>query len=105
MTIKQLKICRKVIRYQNLYTVLKKTGIPDYLTIQEILGPGVLEFSDDEMNEETKIYLSHMALEEVETRQTKLVDVWFTRILSVITIIISAIALLSELGILKLTKC
>lgn len=104
MTKKQFKICQMVIRYRNLYKVLRKTGIADYLKIQELLGPGVLEFSDYEMDENTEIYLSGQAIEEVETRKSRLVDVWVTRILSGVAIIISAIALLSELGILGLPR-
>ena len=38
MTKRQIKICKCVMRYKKLNTVLRKCNIPDYLEIQYVLG-------------------------------------------------------------------
>ena len=92
MTNQKARICRKVVKYKKLDVILEKTGIADYITIQEVLGPGALSFADIE-DDQTEVYLSDALLEELERRHRRAVDVWITRILSVAAIIISIIAL------------
>lgn len=92
MTNKQAKICKKVVKHKRLDIILKETGISDYIALQDELIPGVLLFDDIE-DEKTTVELSNELLEEYEERKRRIVDMRITRILSVLAIIISFIAL------------
>lgn len=92
MTNRQAKICEKVVKYKRLDIILKKAKISDYIVLQEELGPGGLLFEDID-DDETEVTLSNELQEELETRHRRIVDVWVTRFLSVVAIIISVIAL------------
>lgn len=92
MTNRQAKICEKVVMYKRLDIILKKAKISDYIVLQEELGPGGLLFEDID-DDETEVTLSNELQEELETRHRRIVDVWVTRFLSVVAIIISVIAL------------
>lgn len=92
MTNKQAKICKKVVKHKRLDIILKETGISDYIALQDELIPGVLLFDDIE-DEKTTVALSNELLEEYEERKRRIVDMRITRILSVLAIIISFIAL------------
>lgn len=68
MTNKQYKIYKSVVKYQTLPKILNATKIPDYMTLQIEAGPGMLDFSDDLMNDETIVYLTPEATELYEER-------------------------------------
>ena len=46
MTNRQAKLCKEIIRYKKLGEVLRRNKDIDYLELQDILGPGNLDFSD-----------------------------------------------------------
>lgn len=102
MTNRQRRICKNILRYKNLNKVLEKSKISDYMEIQEIMGPGALDFSDYNMDENTEIFLEDAYIEEVERHHSRMIDVWFTRIMALAALVISIFAMLGQLGILKL---
>lgn len=93
MTKRQRKVCRNVLRYKNLNKVLQKSGISDYIEIQEFLGPGVLDFSDDNMDDNTELFLNDACIEELERHRWSICRDCTTWVLSLCAIIISLIAL------------
>ena len=66
MTNRQAKICRQIIRYQKLNEVLRRNKGIDYLDLQDILGPGNLDFSDNCMDENTEIALTEKLRDQYE---------------------------------------
>lgn len=66
MTKKQIDVCKAIKKHQKLNTVLKKCKIPDYWELQLVVPPEYIEFSDSEMDDNTKIFLSDEATEIVE---------------------------------------
>ena len=93
MTNKQAKICKAVRKYKTLGRVLQKSGVADYIELQECLGPGMLEFSDFDMTEDTVVTLCDQLMEELEDRGRASFQNVFTWVLSICAIIISIIAL------------
>lgn len=93
MTNRQAKLCRIILKKKNLADILKKSKISDYIAFQEEFSPGDLDFSNVSMDETTIITLSNQILSEYEERNRLSVDQTITRILSIIAIIISVIAL------------
>lgn len=93
MTKRQRKICKNILRYKNLNKVLQKCKISDYIEIQDILGPGNLDFSDNEMDENTELFLEDALIEELERHRWTIFRECFTWLLSLGAIIISIIAL------------
>lgn len=93
MTNRQAKLCKIILRHQNLPAILKKSKISDYLAFQYEFEPGDLDFSNTEMDDTTIIKLSNHILAEYEERRRTIWDQKITRILSIIAIIISIIAL------------
>lgn len=104
MTNRQIKVCKIIRKYRKLPVILKKSKISDYLELQEFFEPYSLEFSDDEMDEHTEVFLKNHLIEEVETCSRQAFNTWFTRVLSILAFVISVIALLGQLGILQLPK-
>ena len=104
MTKYQIKVCRIIQKKKTLPEILSSGKISNYNDLQDLFNPGDLSFSDCNMDENTKVSLGNHLIEELEKRHARLIDVWFTRILAIAAIIISIIALLSELGILGLPK-
>lgn len=92
MTKQKAKICKKVIKYKKLNIILKKAGISDYIELQKILGPGNIQFLDIE-DDATEVFLSESLVEELEQRRQKMIDVWVTRILAILALVVSIIAL------------
>ena len=68
LTDNQYKIFKAVRKYHTLPKILNATGIPDYLTLQEDAGAGMLDFSDCEMDEKTIVTLTNPAAEAYEER-------------------------------------
>lgn len=93
MTNRQRKICRNVLRYKKLNKVLKKSGISDYNEIQDMLGPGNLDFSDNNMDENTEIFLENNCIEELERHRWTIFRECITWVLSLCAIAISLISL------------
>lgn len=97
MTKRQIKICRCVKKFKKLNVVLRKCNIPDYLEIQNILGADVLDFSDNDMDDGTEIFLQDAAIEEIEKHREYVIDNWITRIVAVWGGITGTIALIVQL--------
>lgn len=104
MTKSQIRICKNIVRYKNLQTVLQKSGFDDFQKFQEAIDPKRLCFSDADYDEKTIIFLSDSALEEYEDYRSRISNVWFTRGMAILALIISIIALLGQLGILGLQQ-
>ena len=92
-----MRICKTIMKHKKLTTVLHKCGISDYLEIQDILGSGVLYFSDTNMDENTEIFLSNEAVEEIETHRELTINKWITRIVAIWGGVTGTIAILIEL--------
>ncbi len=98
MTNEQIRICKIIRKYKMLKPILDKSGIDDYLALQEIFDPGDLNFSDYEFEDDTIVELSREATEEYEKQKF---DIFYHRApltLSIIAIIISIFALLATIG-------
>ena len=93
MTNKQARICKIVRKYKTLGRIIPKSGVSDYMELQECLGPGMLEFSDYDMTDETVVTLCDQLMEELEDRDRTTFRESFTWALSIFAIIISIIAL------------
>ena len=102
MTNHQINVCKKILRYKKLDTILFKNDFSSYTDLQDAFSPSDLIFSDNRMDGRTTVTLSNAVIEELERRRVRMFDLWFTRCLSIIAIVISIIALLSQLGILRL---
>ena len=97
MTKRQIKICKCAMKYKKLNIVLQKCQIGDYLDIQYILEPYTLEFSDDNMDDDTEISLQNDAIEELEKHRQFILDNWITRIVAIWGAITGTIALVAQL--------
>ena len=104
MTKYQIKICKIIQKKKTLPAILSAGKISDYNSLQNLFQPGDLSFSDCNMDDNTRVSLTTPLVEELESYHSKAVDAWFTRILAIIAIVISLIALLSELGIVGLPQ-
>ena len=69
MTNRQAKLCKEIIRYKKLDEVLRRNKGIDYLDLQDILGPGNLDFSDSSMDENTEVALSEELRGQYEQHQ------------------------------------
>lgn len=104
MTKYQIKICKIIQKKRTLPAILSAGKIADYNSLQNLFQPGDLSFSDCNMDDNTRVSLTNPLVEELESYRSKAVDAWFTRVLAIIAIVISVIALLSELGIIGLPQ-
>lgn len=93
MTKRQRRICRIIIKKKRLPLILEKSGITDYLELQEEIGPNNLDFSDCRMDENTVVTLENVLIEELEAYQWNIFRSCFTWALSVCALVISLIAL------------
>lgn len=104
MTIRQYKLCKKIVKYRELGLILKQTKITNAELLQDEFPSDSLDFSDYVLSESTIVTLSHKAQEDVEAMTDKIIDHYWTRGLAIAAIIISVVALVLELGILRLTR-
>ena len=87
------KMLKAVRRYKNLNKIIQKTGVSDYLKLQEVADYDNLLFSDNRMDENTVIKLSPEGLERFEDyRRVSRGD-----LKSTIALILSGIAIASEI--------
>lgn len=93
MTNEQAKICKIILRYKTIGRINKKMNIPEYLNIQDYFEPGMLDFSDHRLTDDTVVILSNQLMEELEERGRAAFRSAFTWILSICALIISIIAL------------
>lgn len=105
MTNRQVRVCRIVKKYKTLGLILEKAHFKNVGELQDFLAPKSLEFSDYFLNDNSIVTLSNSSIEALEERRRRFVDTWFTRGIAIAALIISIFALLSEIGILKLTQC
>ncbi len=104
MTRYQIKICKIIQKKRTLPAILSAGKIADYNNLQNLFTPGSLSFSDCNMDDNTVVSLTNPLIEELENYRLRMTEIWFTRTLAIIAIVISLIALLSELGILGLPQ-
>lgn len=104
MTNRQYKICRAVVRYKYLGKVLAKTRVGDYLDLQIALTPDALIFADSNLNDDTFIALSDEWAEDFENRRRSQFDRLFTNLIAILALIISAVSLLSQIGLIQLPQ-
>lgn len=97
MTDKQYRIYKAVRKYRTLPKILESTGISDYPTLQDEAGIGMLDFSDNRMDEKTVVTLTDHAAEAYESRHRfnwKELRDWATLILALYGSVTATIALL-----------
>lgn len=94
MTNKQASMCKCILKYRYLNLILSKGNVSDYLELQDIIPPEGLIFSDTNMDEHTEVELQDDFLAEYEERNRKLFDIRLAQVLSVLSLVISIIALL-----------
>ena len=82
MTKQQYRICKFISKNPNLLETTEKFNL-DYLDLQHKLGVGALDFSDNKMDEKTKVYLTDQVIDEYENYHHKNVDSLITRIVAV----------------------
>lgn len=104
MTYYQIKIGKIIRKYKYLGLILKKCKMTDYRELQDCFEPLDLDWSDSNMDDYTIVTLTNPLIEELERRRETVIDHWFTRSIAIIALIISILALLSEIGILKLPQ-
>lgn len=97
MTRKQYRIFKRIVRYGKLPRVLKHLKGYDYLSLQDAVGPGMIEFSDSNMDENTMLTLSNEAMELYEDRKRQNFDTYFTRAIAIWGAITGTIALASDI--------
>lgn len=98
MTIKQMKICKIIIKNKNLKDILRKSHIEDYYTLQEKFKPGLLEFSDFDFEDNTVVSLSDELLEEYEEQKDRTFYRRWPFIISIVALIVSVFAVLATMG-------
>ena len=94
MTNRQAFVCKCVLKYRNLNRILSKAKVSNYLELQNIIPPEYLTFSDINMDEHTEVELQGDFLAEYEERIRMLFDLRLAQVLSVLSLVISIIALL-----------
>lgn len=94
MTNKQAFVCKCILKYRYLNLILSKSKVSDYLELQDIIPPEYLVFSDTNMDEHTQVELQGNLLAEYEERIRTFFDIRLAQVLSVLSLIISIIALL-----------
>lgn len=97
MTNEQYRIFERIVRYGKLPLVLEELKDYDYLSLQEAVGPGMIEFSDSNMDENTMLTLSNEAMELYENRKRQNFDAYFTRAIAIWGAITGTAALVSEI--------
>ena len=93
MTKEQYKICKFILKCNRLYEVTQKFNL-DYSDLQYKLGLGALEFSDDNMDENTQITLTDGILDIYEKYHRELVDTRITRAIAFYGAVTGTISLL-----------
>lgn len=94
MTNKQALVCKCILKYRYLNRVLSKSGIRDYLELQDIIPTKYLVFSDINMDDNTQIELQGDLLAEYEERKRTFLNIRFAQAMSILSFIISVIALI-----------
>ena len=94
MTKERLELCKIIIKYKNLDTILEKSKMPDYLALQDAFNPNTLRFSNSSFNSSTIVSLTPPFLEEYEKQRN---DIFYRRVPLTISIIAIIIAFLSLL--------
>jgi hypothetical protein len=61
LTNAQYKIFKAVCRYHTLQKILDATQVGDYIDLQNAAGVGMLDFSDNRMDEKTTVTLTNAA--------------------------------------------
>lgn len=98
MTKYQRKVCKYIARYKKLNIILQKTNISDYLELQRKFDFYQLDFSDNNMDDQTEVYLADELTEEIEKYHEHMVDVVITRIVAIWGGVTGTIAILIELA-------
>ncbi len=104
MTNYQYKICRIIVRYKHLGKILAKVRVGDYLDLQLVLDVDALTFADDNFDDNTLVGLSTKWTEDFENHRRGRFNRRFTNVIAVLALIISAISLLSQIGLIRLPQ-
>ena len=89
MTRRQMSILRKIRRHKNLNKIIQKTKVNDYLDLQMSIStePMIyIAFSDDNMDENTEVYLTSAAIEILERYSHNLFWKILTAVIAIATI-------------------
>lgn len=89
MTNKQAKICKYILKYKSLDLILAKSHLSDEVELQ-----GIFDNIGVDVSDETNIELTNDIINEYEDYCRKIFDLRITRTISIISLIISIIALL-----------
>ncbi len=95
MTNERMQICKIIRKYKTLKPILDKSGVEDYLALQEKFNPGDLIFSDYEFEDDTSVELSNELTEEYESKSE---DRFHNRSSFVISIIALLVAIFGSIG-------
>lgn len=88
-TKEQMRICDTIVRHETLGLVLEKADISDYYALQEKFRPGLLDFSDYDFTDDTRVILSDELLDDYERQKSEEFYRRWPLIISIIAIIIS----------------
>lgn len=89
VTKEQMRICDTIVRHETLGLVLEKADISDYYALQEKFRPGLLDFSDYDFTDDTRVILSDELLDDYERQKSEEFYRRWPLIISIIAIIIS----------------
>ena len=96
MTNAQYKIFKAVCRYHTLQKILDATKVGDYMDLQDAAGVGMLDFSDNRMDEKTTVTLTNAAAEAYEGRMRDVRDKTFTRCIAIYGAVTATVAIILE---------
>lgn len=104
MNRRQFRLCKVVLREKSLGKIQAASGV-DLESLQDILSPESLTFSDYTPGKNTVVTLSDSLIDDFEAYRSARFDMFFNRSISISALLISIIALLSQIGILQLPQC
>lgn len=84
-----MRICDTIVRHETLGLVLEKADISDYYALQEKFRSGLLDFSDYDFTDDTRVILSDELLDDYERQKSEEFYRRWPLIISIIAIIIS----------------
>lgn len=86
---RQIRILKYLSRERNLHKVLKKYKLKDYDDLYDIFSPdyGLIDFSDNHMNEFTTVFATHKGVAIAERNSWILFSFWLPFGISVIALI------------------
>ena len=99
-----MRICDTIVRHETLGLVLEKADISDYYALQEKFRPGLLDFSDYDFTDDTRVILSDELLDDYERQKSEEFYRRWPLIISIIAIIISFLGSIGSDSLLGLFR-